>query len=407
MRTVADVYQKGMAIAQQQPPLDLTLAACAGCILAEDVRSPVDYPPRSTALVDGYAVRLEDLKGKPPGQGWSLIVTGEVVAGESDPPAHVTDSAVRVHAGAPLPSGADTVVKLEATDEGSARVTIYGRPTQGENVAAAGSDITRGEVILKKGARIGPPQIAAAAAIGRATLFVRPRPRVVVLPIGDALIEPGTPVKRGSVYDANGVALGAAAAEVGAETFRTPPVSENRLALRNMVEDQLMRADILITTGGLSGGTGSVVREVFTGLGEVQFEAVASSPASMVGVGNIGEGEDRTPVFCLPGDPVSAQVAFEVYVRPVLRRMMGWNSLNRPVVQARVDRNFASPAGIRDFVRVTLSGDPKKGYTARVLGDDGTAQLSGLAEANALAVVSEDTVEVRAGDVLTCILLEG
>ena len=404
MRTVADIYQQAMATAKQMPPLDLTLSEAVGCVLAQDIIAGEGLPACAVATCDGYAIQVGDLF--PGGQSTTLIVTGEVRAGDVDPPAHVSKTAVKIESGAPLPQGADAVVALKDTDEGDADVVIQAGVQRGDNVLAAGSDVARGAKVVEKGTRLGPPQIAAVAALGRPRVVVHPRPRVVILSVGDGLAEPGALSRRGTVYDANAVALAAAAAEVGAQTFRTTPIPNDVPALRDMVEDQMMRADVVITTGGLSRGTGSAVREVLRTAGEVRFEDVAAFPGSTIGIGMIPSGSGHTPVFSLPRDPVAAQVAFEVYVRPVLRKMMGWKSVNRPSVKARVNEGFTSREGVREFVRVRLSGDPRGGYVAEVLAPTDQLLISSLADANGLAVVPEEAVDVRAGTTLSCILLD-
>ncbi|MDK8299630.1 MAG: molybdopterin-binding protein, partial [Actinomycetaceae bacterium UMB1218B] len=175
------------------------------------------------------------------------------------------------------------------------------------------------------------------------------------------------------------------------------------------IEDQLVRADLILTTGGISHGSGDTVREVLSTLGTVRFDNIAAWPGHILGVGTVGgddNGEGGTPIFCLPGDPVSAQVCFEVFVRPALRHMQGWTQLTRPSVKAAVDRSWYSPRGRREFVRVRLVGDPKTGYQAKVMGAPASLLLSALAESNALAIVPESTTNVRTGDMLQCLVLE-
>jgi molybdopterin molybdotransferase len=250
-------------------------------------------------------------------------------------------------------------------------------------------------------------------------------------------VEPGRRARPGTVFDANGHALSTAVADAGAQTFRVAAVPDERQILRQTIEDQLVRADLIVTTGGISYGSGDTVREVLGALGTVRFDNVAAWPGHILGVGTVGtsasgdrtsgpngeaggtltgggipggasDGSDGegTPIFCLPGDPVSAQVCFEVYVRPALRHMQGWSVLNRPSVQARVDRSWYSPRGRREFVRVRLSGDPRSGYQAKVMGAPSSLLLSALAESNALAVVPEDVTNVRSGDALRCLVLD-
>lgn len=403
MRSVADFYQDCLAAVGQQPPLDVQLVDAVSCVLAEDVKAPFDLPVADLAACDGYAVRSEDLVGATPDAPVELTVTEEVRAGDVDPAALVVGSAIRIASGAPVPTGADSVVALDFTDHGRARVAVRTQPAVGENIRRRAEDVERGRVVLRSGTRVGARQVALLAGVGRSRVVVRPRPRVVIISIGDEIVEPGREARPGTVFDANGHALSTAVADAGAQTFRVAAVPDERQILSTTIEDQLVRADLIVTTGGISYGSGDTVREVLGALGTVRFDNVAAWPGHILGVGTVGEG---TPIFCLPGDPVSAQVCFEVYVRPALRHMQGWTVLNRPSIQAQVDRSWYSPRGRREFVRVRLSGDPRSGYRAKVMGAPASLLLSALAESNALAIVPEDVTNVRAGDSLRCMVLD-
>lgn len=403
MRSVAEFYQDCLASAKQQPPLDVQLADAVGCVLAEEVQAPFDLPVADVASGDGYAVIARDLEGASPDRPVKLNVLGEVRAGDVTPTVLVPGGALRIASGAPVPHGADAVVALDFTDHGVAEVSIRTAPAVGENIRRQGEDVQQGEIVLRPGMRIGARQVALLAGVGRSRVIVHPRPRVVVISIGDELTEPGREALPGTVFDANGPALTTAVADAGAETYRVPPVPDSRSVLKDTIEDQLVRADLIITTGGISYGSGDTVREVLGTLGTVRFDNVAAWPGHILGVGTVGE---DIPIFCLPGDPVSAQVAFEVYVRPALRQMQGWANLARPSVQARVTRSWYSPQGRREFVRVRLVGDPRSGYEARVMGPPAALWLSALADSNALAIVPENVTEVREGDALRCLVLE-
>ncbi len=406
MRSVADFYQDCQAAVGQQPPLEVQLADAVSCVLAEDVRAPFDLPVADLAGCDGYAVRSADLEGARPDSLVSLPVTEEIKAGDVDPVALVEGSAIRIASGAPIPTGADAVIALDFTDHGEAHVGVRTRPAVGENIRRRAEDVEEGSVVLRHGARVGARQVALLAGVGRSRVVVHPRPRVVVISIGDEIVEPGRQARPGTVFDANGHALSTAIADAGGQTYRVASVPDERQILRETIEDQLVRADLILTTGGISYGSGDTVREVLSTFGNVRFDNVAAWPGHILGVGTVGDEESPTPIFCLPGDPVSAQVCFEVYVRPALRHMQGWTVLNRPSVQARVDRSWYSPRGRREFVRVRLAGDPRSGYQATVMGAPAALLLSALAESNALAVVPEDVTNVRAGDALQCLVLD-
>ncbi|QPK81011.1 molybdopterin molybdotransferase MoeA [Schaalia sp. ZJ405] len=409
MRSVADFYQDCIAAVGQQPPLEVQLADAVSCVLAEDVQAPFDLPVADLAALDGYAVRSQDLAGARPDAPVSLSVTEEIRAGDVNPAALIAGTAIRIASGAPVPTGADAVVALDFTDHGISTVAVRTQPAVGENIRRKAEDVAEGHIVLRKGTRVGARQVALLAGVGRSHVLVHPRPRVVILSIGDEVVEPGRPARPGTVFDANGHALSTAIADAGAQTFRVAAVPDERNRLRETIEDQLVRADLILTTGGISYGSGDTVREVLGALGTVRFDNVAAWPGHILGVGYVGgdrEGEEGTPIFCLPGDPVSAQVCFEVFVRPALRHMQGWTVLNRPSVRAAVDRSWYSPRGRREFVRVRLVGDPKVGYQARVMGAPASLLLSALADSNALAVVPEETTNVRAGDLLQCLVLD-
>lgn len=406
MRSVAEFYQDCLSTVGQQPPLDVQLADAVSCVLAEDVQARFDLPVADLAGCDGYAVRSSDLEGARPDSMVTLPVTEEVKAGDVDPAALVPGTAIRIASGAPVPTGADAVIALDFTDRGMAKVTVRTQPARGENIRRRAEDVVEGDVVLRHGTRVGARQVALLAGVGRSRVTVHPRPRVVILSIGDELVEPGEQARPGTVFDANGHALSTAVADAGAQTFRVAAVPDGRQALRETIQDQLVRADLIITTGGISYGSGDTVREVLGALGTVRFDNVAAWPGHILGVGTVGDEDDATPIFCLPGDPVSAQVCFEVYVRPALRQMQGWTTLSRPSVQARVDRSWYSPRGRREFVRVRLTGSPRTGYQAKVMGSPAALLLSALAESNALAVVPEEVTNVRAGDALQCMVLD-
>lgn len=406
MRSVAEFYQDCLSTVGQQPPLDVQLADAVSCVLAEDVQARFDLPVADLAGCDGYAVRSSDLEGARPDSMVTLPVTEEVKAGDVDPAALVPGTAIRIASGAPVPTGADAVIALDFTDRGMAKVTVRTQPARGENIRRRAEDVVEGDVVLRHGTRVGARQVALLAGVGRSRVTVHPRPRVVILSIGDELVEPGEQARPGTVFDANGHALSTAVADAGAQTFRVAAVPDGRQALRETIQDQLVRADLIITTGGISYGSGDTVREVLGALGTVRFDNVAAWPGHILGVGTVGDEDDATPIFCLPGDPVSAQVCFEVYVRPALRQMQGWTTLRRPSVQARVDRSWYSPRGRREFVRVRLTGSPRTGYQAKIMGSPAALLLSALAESNALAVVPEEVTNVRAGDALQCMVLD-
>ncbi|MFC4554003.1 gephyrin-like molybdotransferase Glp [Georgenia faecalis] len=403
MRTVQEHLDACLAAVRPQAPLEVLLADAVGCLLAEDVLAPGDLPVADLAGLDGYAVRSDDVATATHRVPVELRVLDEVRAGMVETSRLVPGAVVRIASGAPLPLGADAVVPLAMTDGGSARVAVRTATAAGENVRRQGEDLRSGDVVLAAGERVGARQVAVLAAVGRGRVRVHPRTRVVIVSVGDELVEPGRRAAPGQVYDANGHALAAAAQDNGAATYRVAAVPDEHEALRETLEDQLVRADLIITTGGLSYGANDTVKEVLGPLGTVRFDNVALSPGRQLGLGTLGDG---TPIFALPGDPVAAQVAYEVFVRPALRAMAGYADVFRPSVPAVVDRGWYSPSGRREYVPVRMTGTARAGYHAQPTAAPGALVLSGLARANGLAVVPEDVTDVRPGDTLHCVVLD-
>lgn len=397
MRSVAEHLAACLEIAQAGDPLDVLLPDAVGCVLAQDVVATVDLPELDLAAVDGYAVSAADLSKV--GAGATVEVMDAVRAGDVRPVTLVAGTAVLIDSGAPLPRGADAVVPWSDTDRGKAKVRIDRLPVAGENLRPRAGELHAGQTVLRRGARLSARQVGLLAGMGLARVCVHPAPRVVVISIGDELVEPGSRRPLGDVYDANGHALSSAVRDAGGRAFRVAAVPDEIGALTETIEDQLVRADVVITTGGLSMGQGDTVKAVLGPLGTVRFDQVQLWPGRQLGVGTVAEG---IPIFCLPGDPVSAQVAFEAFVRPVLRQIAGWSGLHRSSVRATVSAGWASPQGCREFVPVRVSGSPSGGYRAEPTGRG----LLALSQANGLAVVPEDVAEVLAGSQLSCMLLD-
>ncbi|HEY5031513.1 MAG TPA: gephyrin-like molybdotransferase Glp, partial [Actinomycetes bacterium] len=253
------------------------------------------------------------------------------------------------------------------------------------------------------GTRLGPAQIGLLAAVGRDRVVARPKPRVVVLSTGSELVDPGLPLQPGQISESNSFALTAAAREAGALAYRVGIVLDDPRKLIDTLEDQLIRADLIVTTGGVSAGAYDVVKEVLSRLGTVTFEKVAMQPGMPQGRGSIGP--DAIPIFTLPGNPVSAYVSFEVFVRPVIRRMLGVEPLLRPTVRAVCTAELTSPAQKRQFARGWLSVEEGR-YVVRPIGAQGSHLVNDLAHANCLIVVPEDVTDVPAGSSVTVMVLE-
>jgi molybdopterin molybdotransferase len=312
-------------------------------------------------------------------------------------------TAVKIMTGAPVPAGADAVVPYEWTDRGVAQVVISQAPELGQHVRPAGEDVAVGDLLVQEGTVLGPRQLGLLASVGRPAVRSRPRPRVVILSTGSELREPGTALGHDSVYDGNSFLLAAAARQAGAIAYRVGIVPDRPRAFMDALSDQLVRADIVVTSGGVSMGDFDVVKEALSPLGTVWFGGVAMQPGKPQGFGVVGD--DETPIFTLPGNPVSSYISFEQFVLPALRKLMGRRPYTRPSTEARLTHDLTSPDGRRQYARGTLSViDGELAVTP--VGPQGSHMIGDLADSDALIVVPEDVTSLDAGGTVTVLALD-
>jgi molybdopterin molybdotransferase len=403
MKSVDQHLEDCLSAVDTLSPLELRLLDAHGCTLSEDVTATWDLPPFTNSSMDGYAVRSADVAGASESSPVELPVVGDIPAGFSGALAVSPGQCARIMTGGPMPAGADAVVPVEWTDGDIVRVSVRRGPQPNTYVRFQGEDAAAGDLVVPAGTRLGPAQLALLAAVGRARVLVRPRPRVVVMSTGSELVEPGEPIAGGKIPDSNSFMLAAAANAAGATAYRIGFVPDEPRQLITTIEDQLIRADLVITTGGVSVGAYDVVKEALGRMGTVSFDRVAMQPGMPQGFGTIGP--DSTPIFTLPGNPVSAFVSFEMFVRPVLRRMQALEPLHRPTVRAVLKDAVQSPAGKRQFLRGDLGVEDGR-YVVGTVGGPGSHLLAGLASANCLIVIPEETTHVSAGDATTVVMLE-
>ncbi|MGP3967415.1 molybdotransferase-like divisome protein Glp [Streptomyces sp. 6N223] len=397
-------------------PIELHLAEAAGCVLTEDVTAPFALPPFPNSSMDGYAVRVADVEGATEEFPAVLRLVGEAAAGAGagELPAVGPGQAARIMTGAPVPPGAQAVVPVEWTDgrmtshdevDLAGEVRVFRPADPGQHIRERGSDIAAGSLAVAAGAVLGPPRLGLLAAVGRATVTVRPRPRVVVVSTGSELAAPGAPLAPGQIHDSNGPMLTAAAQRAGAVAYRADAVADEPATLRGALDDQLSRADLIVTSGGVSVGAYDVVKEALSQESTVEFRRLAMQPGKPQGFGFLHPG--RVPLFALPGNPVSAYVSFELFVRPALRAMAGHPAerLHRRRVTARLeaDAPLASPPGRRQFLRGSYAAETN---TVRPVGGASSHLIAALALADALVEIPETTTEVRPGDQVTVVLLD-
>ena len=399
VRTVERHLDEILAAVPQPDPIELAVLDAQGLLCAEEVVSQRALPSFDQAALDGYAARAEDVAAATVHQPVELAVVGESVAGADTPSAIGPGLAVQVAAGAMLPTGADVVVPGVWTDQGAARVAVQAGPPAGSYVRRTGDDVAPGDPAVQVGTPIGPAQISLLAAVGRDRVLVRPRPRVVVLSAGTELVEvSGTPAP-GQVVDVNSYALAAAARDAGADAYRWGILPADPRRLAEVLESQLLRSDLVLISGTFTSSGFDLVQEALAGLGEMRFRQVAMHPGPAQGFGRLGR--DEVPVICVPGEPVSALVAFEVFVRPAIRLMLGKRQLFRRTVQAIAGQQMMSPLGYRQYLHGTVMRHPDGGYVVEPVGDATDALLARMARANCLIVIDEDVTEVAAGGLVT------
>jgi molybdopterin molybdotransferase len=396
-----------LAAVEVLAPRSVPLAQALDRLLAEDVISDGDLPRFANSSMDGYAVRVADVAGADEQAPVRLTVSADLPAGVGGPALLSPGTAARIMTGAPVPEGTEAVIPVEWTDAGVDQVEIHLPAEPGQYIREAGEDVRAGELVLRRGVRLGPRQVALLAAVGRDQVLVHPQPRVVVLSTGSELVPPGRPLGFGQIHDSNSYGLAAAAVELGASVRQAGPVSDDEDAVLAALYDALDGADLVVTSGGVSAGAYDPVKAVLKRLGTVEFDKVAMQPGMPQGFGTLGD--DRhpaTPIFTLPGNPVSAMVSFEVFVRPVLRKLSGESTLHRHAVHARAGAGWRSPSGKRQFVRAVLERTSDGGFEVLPVGGQGSHLVADLAEASCLAVVPEDVVQVQPGDELRCLLLD-
>ena len=397
MRSVEEHQRQALELSGPLPPVTLPLAQTLGCVLAEDVTAAWPLPSFDNTSMDGYAVLAADLTSASEATPVGLEVIGDVAAGHRATSEVRRGTAIRIMTGAPLPSGADTVVPVEWTDAGTTTVSISRAVDVGAHIRRRGEDVAEGDVVLEAGRRLTARQLALLAASGRGEARVYPRPRVAVVSTGDELTAPGQPLEEGHIADSNGVMLMAAVEEAGGVPIRVGPVRDDDDALRRALADAIAQADLIVTTGGVSMGAYDTVKAVLSASGDVEFVKVAMQPGMPQGLGRLGA--EGVPIITLPGNPVSAYVSFEVFVRPLIRRMRGCERVMRPTFLAACGRAFTSPAGKTQFARVQVRHED--GLTiAYPEGGQGSHILGGLSRADALAIVPAATAQVAEGEEL-------
>lgn len=416
MRSVEEQQARVSAAAVAPRPVRVAIAEAQGLMCAEEVVAERPMPAFDQAAIDGYAVRSVDVLGadaigdSSDGSGRddasntvvTLPVLGVIEAGARTPTRLQPKLATRIQTGAPMPTLADAVLPLRWTDGGNSRVRVLRGVRPGDYVRRVGDDVQPGDVAVRAGTVVGAAQVGLLAAVGRDRVLVHPRPRLSVMAVGGELVDVNRTPGNGQVYDVDSYALAAAGRDAGAEVNRVGIVSNDPKKLRETVEGQLNRAEVVVIAGGVGGAAADEVRAVLADLGDMEVARIAMHPGSVQGFGQLGP--EGVPTFLLPTNPVSALVVFEVMIRPLIRLSLGKREPMRRMVQARTLGPIASMPGRKGFLRGQLMRDEDTGeYLVQVLGVSGGTSshlLATLAEANCLVVVPEEVEQVAAGELV-------
>ena len=384
-------------------PFEHPLMDAIGLPVAEDVLAPLSLPVFDNSGMDGYAVAFKDVADATAERPLHLPVVGEIAAGQTQIFTLTPGTAVRIMTGAPVPEGCTAVVPFEWTEESGREVLVRRAPEEGQHIRYAGEEVKQGDLLMSRGEVIGTRHVGLLAALGLHRVPTAPRPRVVVMSTGSELVEPGRPLGRDSIYDSNSYLLAAAVRAHGAIAYRVKATSDDPATFSEALSDQLGSADLVVTSGGVSKGTHDVVKEVLSELGTVEFLEVAMQPGKPQGFGVVGE--DGTPIFTLPGNPVSAYVSFEMFVVPALHKLTGRATVGRRLVTGTVTTSVRSMRGKQQLVRAEVALGAG-GVQVTPVGGAGSHLIAGLAKADALIVLAEGVTHVEQGDEVPVLLLD-
>ncbi|MGQ9696073.1 MAG: molybdopterin molybdotransferase MoeA [Thermodesulfobacteriota bacterium] len=378
----------------------LNILSALGRILAEDIIAPRDIPPWPNSAMDGYAVKYADIKGASPDRPVTLSVIGDLPAGQIFKGAVGPKEAIRIMTGAPIPEGTDTVVPVEDTEKAIGAVKILRESAKGKNIRLVGEDVKQGEEILSSGTILQPAHIGMLASCQRAFVYVFQKARVAILSTGDELIEIDGSWTDGKIVNSNAYSLASQVKMCGAEAILLGIARDSMEDLYLKIQ-QGLRADIFLTSGGVSVGDYDLVKDLLRKIGQINFWKVAMRPGQPLAFGLVS----GKPLFGLPGNPVSSMVSFEQFVRPAILKMMGHTKLFRPTILAELGEDLEKKAGLTHFLRCRLIRDNDK-ILATTTGEQGSGMLSSMVKAQGLIVLPPEVTKARAGQQVKVMLLD-
>jgi molybdopterin molybdotransferase len=396
--TVDEALDRVLARIGPLEPTDVGLVDALGAVLTEDAVADRDVPAFRNSAMDGYAVRGADVER----EGVRLRVVGTVAAGSVPGRSVGAGEAMRIMTGAPMPDGADTVVRVEDTDNGADVVTVTRATPQNVAVRQAGEDLRRGEVVLARGTVLRQAEIGVLASIGHGKVSVIRRPNVAVLSTGDELVDVEQEPGPGQIRDANRYSLAAAVRATGCAAFELGIARDSADDLRHALGNAAF-GDLVVTSGGVSVGDHDHVKPVVDAMGQMDFWSIAIRPGRPLAFGELRTKRGAIPIFGLPGNPVSALLTFELFVRPALLKMAGRTKLHRPRVQARLLDRIDKPVGLRMFARGVYDASAA---TVRSTGPQGSGILRSMSLANCLIDLPEPASVAKAGDTVSVLLTD-
>ena len=401
MITVEEALDKILSHIQTLGTEKVSLMEALGRVLAEDIVAPRDIPPLDNSAMDGYAVRWEDIQKASQDRSVRLEVIEDLPAGFIAKKTVRRGQAIRIMTGAPIPQGADTVVPVEETTKEGDSALISMAIAMGDCIRHAGEDVKQGDQVISRGDLIRPAEVGMLASVGRSFVSVHQKPQVAILCTGDELVDVDEGLNDAKIVSSNSYSLAAQVKDCGAIPVQLGIARDRKEEIEQKLR-QGFRADVLVSSAGVSIGDYDYVRDVLNDLGmEMIFWKVAMKPGKPLAFGMI----KGKPVFGLPGNPVSSMVSFEQFVRPSLLKMMGHGRLFRPVIEAILKEEIHKEPGRLHFIRAFVSFEQEH-YYVTTTGEQGSAILRSMIKANGLVIIPENERHIRAGEKVKVQLLD-